>query len=330
MTESNTDVRPADATIRAAGPADWDQVATLLAASALPLDGARDHLGEFILAERDGQVVGCAAVERYGDAGLLRSVAVASSERGQGTGTTLVGQCLSDASRSGIRTVVLLTTTAERYFPRFGFEVIGRDAVPEAVRASAEFQGACPASATVMALTLPAAQPRVTIRPAQPNDLVAIAAIYNAGIRARSATFETRERTPGELAARVASDRHPVLVAERDGRVVGWVGASGYRERECYAGIAEFSVYVDPAEQGRGVGDSLMREFIPTLERAGFWKVLSRIFPENTASRALCRRHGFREVGVYEKHAKLDGAWRDVVIVERLLGEAATGEATPG
>ena len=67
-----------------------------------------------------------------------------------------------------------------------------------------------------------------------------------------------------------------------------------------------------------------MREFLPALEALGFWKVLSRIFPENTASRALCRRHGFREVGVYEKHARLDGAWRDVVIVERLLGDAAS------
>jgi L-amino acid N-acyltransferase YncA len=70
------------------------------------------------------------------------------------------------------------------------------------------------------------------------------------------------------------------------------------------------------------VGDQLIEAFIPALEQAGFWKVLSRIFPENEASRALCRRHGFREVGVYEKHAQLDGVWRDVVIVERLIGEA--------
>ena len=82
-------------------------------------------------------------------------------------------------------------------------------------------------------------------------------------------------------------------------------------------------MYVDPACRGHGVGDALMREFLPALEAAGFWKVLSRVFPENDASRALCRRHGFREVGTYERHAKLDGEWRDVVIVERLLGEAA-------
>lgn len=318
-----TDVVHANATIRRATPNDWDQMAELLAGASLPLDGARDHLAAFVVAERGELLVGCAAVERYGDAGLLRSVAVAASERGRGTGTALVDRCLSDASSAGIRTLVLLTTTAERYFPRFGFEVIDRDSAPDAVRASAEFRGACPASATVMRLALPASGHGVTIRRAEPNDSGAIAAIYNAGIRARTATFETRERDPEEITAWIARDRHPVLVAERDGRVVGWVAASAYRARDCYAGIAEFSVYVDPAEQGRRIGDALMREFLPALEQAGFWKVLSRIFPENSASLALCRRHGFREVGVYQKHAQLDGMWRDVVIVERLLGEAA-------
>jgi phosphinothricin acetyltransferase len=77
------------------------------------------------------------------------------------------------------------------------------------------------------------------------------------------------------------------------------------------------------------VGDALVAAFLPSLERAGFWKVLSRIFPENAASRALCRRHGFREVGVYEKHARLDGAWRDVVIVERLLAPSLPSASSP-
>src|SRR5215204_2940199 len=140
--------------IRGAGPNDWDRVATLLSALSLPLDGAREHLANFVLAERAGTVVGCAAVERYADAGLLRSVAVTESERGKGAGAALVGRCLDDARAAGIRTLVLLTTSAERYFPRFGFEVIDRDAVPKSVRASAEFRGACPASASVMRLVL--------------------------------------------------------------------------------------------------------------------------------------------------------------------------------
>lgn len=164
-----------------------------------------------------------------------------------------------------------------------------------------------------------------TIRHAVPGDAEAIARIYNEGIRSRLATFETRERDPDEIRPWF-DGRYPVLVAERDAEVVGWVAGSAYRARECYAGVAEFSVYV--AEEARGVriGDALLREFLEACQGRGFWKVLSRIFPENAASRALCARHGFREVGTYRRHARLDGAWRDVVIVERLLGEAAEGD----
>lgn len=163
----------------------------------------------------------------------------------------------------------------------------------------------------------------VRVRPASPDDVGAMTEIYNEGIRGRTATFETRERAPDEVATWLGDPRHPVLVAEADGRVVGWVSASTYRARECYAGIAEFSVYVAGTARGRGVGDALLAAFVPACEAAGIWKILSRIFPENEASLRLCARHGFREVGVYRRHAKLDGAWRDVVIVERLIGEAS-------
>ncbi len=159
----------------------------------------------------------------------------------------------------------------------------------------------------------------LTIRPAELQDAAAIAAIYNEGIRGRSATFEIIERTPTDILAWFDAAHHPLLVAEQAGEVVGWVHASTYRTRECYAGITEFSVYVANSAKGQGVGDALMAAFIPACEMAGFWKVLSRIFIENTASRRLCQKHGFREVGVYEKHGKLDGVWRDVVIVERLI-----------
>lgn len=141
-------------TIRPATPNDWPMLAELLRTSALPLDGVEEHLGEFLVAELDGGIVGCAAVERYGAAGLLRSVAVAEAERGNGTGATLVRRCIAAASDAGIDTLVLLTTTAERYFPRFGFERIDRALVPMAVRESAEFRGACPASATTMLLRI--------------------------------------------------------------------------------------------------------------------------------------------------------------------------------
>ena len=303
--------------IRRAGTGDWKRIAGLLTDCGLPLAGAREHLDSFLVAERDGVLVGCAAVERYGTAGLLRSVAVAQSERGLGTGTVLVDRCLADARHERLETLVVLTTTAAEYFPRFGFRPVDREAVPDAVRASEEFREACPDSATAMLTTL---LPRV--RPARRGDAPAIAEIYNAGIRARTATFETQERTSAEVEHWFAGGLHPILVAEVDTTVVGWIAATNYRMRECYSGIAEFSVYVAPAAQGQRIGDALMREFLAVLDTGGFWKVLSRIFPENVASRALCRRHGFREVGVYERHARLDGVWRDVLIVERLLGEA--------
>lgn len=165
----------------------------------------------------------------------------------------------------------------------------------------------------------------LAVRPARPEDAPGMTEIYNEGIRGRGATFETRERAPEEVLGWLGDPRHPVLVAEAAGEVVGWVAASTYRARECYAGVAEFSVYVAGAARRRGVGDALMAAFLPACEAAGIWKVLSRIFPENAASLALCTRHGFREVGVYEKHGRLDGAWRDVVIVERLLGPARDG-----
>ena len=162
----------------------------------------------------------------------------------------------------------------------------------------------------------------VTVRRATPTDADAIARIYNDGIRGRGATFETRERTRDDILNWFVDSRFPILVADDNGAVVGWAGASAYRVRDCYAGIAEYSIYVATSHHGRGVGNLLMPHFLEALELAGFWKVLSRLFPENAASRALCARHGFREVGIYERHAKLDGEWRDTLIVERLLGPA--------
>jgi L-amino acid N-acyltransferase YncA len=162
----------------------------------------------------------------------------------------------------------------------------------------------------------------IKIRPAVPIDTPRITAIYNAGIRARIATFETRERSQADILEWFRHPAYPFLVATRGDEVLGWIRASSYRARDCYAGIAEYSVYIAPEAAGKRVGDALMTAFVPALETAGFWKVLSRIFPENSASRSLCQRHGFREVGVYERHAKLDGVWKDVVIVEKLIGTA--------
>ena len=155
-------------------------------------------------------------------------------------------------------------------------------------------------------------------RPATPDDAPAIARIYNEGIEDRVATFETRPRTEEEIRAWF-DGRHPVVVVEDDGRVLAFASTSQYRPRECYAGIAECSVYVAREVRGRGAGRLAVEALISAAEQAGFWKLVSRVFPDNAASRALLRATGFREVGTYEKHARLDGVWRDVIIVERLI-----------
>lgn len=156
-------------------------------------------------------------------------------------------------------------------------------------------------------------------RPATPDDAPAMTAIYNEGIEDRVATFETRTRTPDDVRAWFDQPRFPIVVVEDAGRVIAFASTSLYRSRECYAGIAEYSVYVARDARGRGAGRAAMQALIEAAEAAGFWKLVSRIFVENAASRALMRSLGFREVGIYENHAKLDGVWRDVVIVERLL-----------
>jgi L-amino acid N-acyltransferase YncA len=161
----------------------------------------------------------------------------------------------------------------------------------------------------------------VHIRTATLDDAAAIAEIYNQGIEDRVATYETRRRTAADQQAWLQSiaSRYPAVVAQIDDEIIGWAGAGPYRKRECYRGIGEFSMYVRREWRRRGVGDLLLAGLIREAERLGLWKLLSRIFPFNEASRALCRKHGFREVGVYEKHARLDGRWLDVVIVERLI-----------
>jgi phosphinothricin acetyltransferase len=158
----------------------------------------------------------------------------------------------------------------------------------------------------------------VQTRPATPDDAAAIAAIYNQGIEDRIATFETRLRTTEDVRAWFDS-AHPIVVVEDQAGVVAFAATSTYRPRPCYAGVAEFSVYVARSARGRGAGRAAMNALLTAAGEAGFWKLVSRVFSENMASRELLRGMGFREVGVYEKHGQLDGVWRDVVIVERLL-----------
>src|SRR5215470_10862459 len=165
----------------------------------------------------------------------------------------------------------------------------------------------------------------LTTRIATVDDAETIALIYNEGIADGIATCETEPRTPEQIAALLVDkgDRYPTVVAVRDGRIVGWASAGPYRNRPAYAGVAEHSVYVERDARGTGAGRAALDALAHAYAERGFWKLVSRIFPENTASLALHERCGFRVVGVYRRHGRLDGSWRDCVIVEKLLGPAA-------
>ena len=159
----------------------------------------------------------------------------------------------------------------------------------------------------------------IAVRAAVAGDAPGICIVYNHGIEDRVATFETNARSPDDIAHWFGDDAYPVVVAEEDGRILGFASTCAYGARECYAGIREFSIYVHRQAKRRGVARNLLIALIDAAAKAGCWKITSRIFPENTASLELCKSLGFRVVGTHLRHAKLDGEWRDVVTVERLL-----------
>ena len=161
------------------------------------------------------------------------------------------------------------------------------------------------------------------VRPAVAGDAASVAAIYNEGIEDRVATFETAPRSPADVVGWISS--HPFVVAERNGEVVGFARVSPYSDRCVYEGVGEHGVYVARAARGTGIGRMLLADLCAAAERAGLYKLTARIFTDNAASLAVHRAAGFREVGVQQRHGRLDGEWKDVVLVERLLGEAATG-----
>jgi L-amino acid N-acyltransferase YncA len=155
----------------------------------------------------------------------------------------------------------------------------------------------------------------IELRDLRPGDWPEVASIFEAGIRAGNATFETE--APDWDAWDASHYRQHRVVAVEAGRVVGWAALSPVSERCCYSGVAENSVYVAPEAQGRGVGRLLLERLIARADQDGIWTIQAGVFPENVASVQLHVRCGFRIVGVRERLGKLDGAWRDVVLLER-------------
>jgi amino-acid N-acetyltransferase len=143
--------------IREATNQDFIAVETLLSNNDLPLDGVKENFSDFVVAEEQGEITGAIGLERHGSVALMRSAVVSPDHRGSGIGRKLVEHVLERARQDGIEELFLLTTTAEKYFPRFGFDRTTRSAVPDALNASAEFQGACPDTAVVMRRRIAAA-----------------------------------------------------------------------------------------------------------------------------------------------------------------------------
>ena len=161
-----------------------------------------------------------------------------------------------------------------------------------------------------------------TVRPATAADARDMARIYNQGIAERVATFETREKTPDELAALIESGAL-ALVAKRDGVLLAFVKVGPYDDAShYYSGVGEATLYVDRAARRSGVGRALMDSVAKAAEDRGYYKLVGKIFTSNAPSIALVKACGWREVGVHRRHGRLEGEWKDVLVVERLLGNA--------
>jgi phosphinothricin acetyltransferase len=163
----------------------------------------------------------------------------------------------------------------------------------------------------------------LSTRAATLADAAAIAAIYNEGIADRIATFETEPRSAGQIAEWFTGRRLVIVAESEEGPVVAFAASFRYSARACYAGIGEFSVYVRRDYRGRGAGRAVLAAVIEAAAAAGLHKLTSRVFPENIASRALLNGLDFAEIGIHHRHGKLDGVWRDCVILERLLDTGA-------
>jgi L-amino acid N-acyltransferase YncA len=163
---------------------------------------------------------------------------------------------------------------------------------------------------------------KVSVRSAVAGDIDAICAIYNAAIAERGSTFETEPQFADDFSVRIEDARFPLLVSVTGASVAGWAGLASYSGRPCYAGIGEASVYVDAGARGRGVGTVLTEALAAAAEERGFHKLIGKLFTDNVASVRLVEGCGFDPVGLHRRHGQLDGSWRDVLVVERLLEQA--------
>jgi L-amino acid N-acyltransferase YncA len=158
----------------------------------------------------------------------------------------------------------------------------------------------------------------LSIRRAGPGDAARLAEIFNQGVEDRVATFETRPAGPEDATRWIESDL--VVIAERDGALVGWAKASPYSDdHDYYDGVREATLYVERNARRTGVGRQLLAGLADAAAEAGAHKLVGKIFTSNGPSIAMVGGLGWREVGVHERHGRLDGEWKDVLVVEKLL-----------
>jgi phosphinothricin acetyltransferase len=312
-------------TLLPARPGDLPAIVDLVQAVNLPPDGIEAAMEHFWIARHDERVVGTMGLEVYDDHALLRSLAVAPAWQGRGIGLALTDMALSYLTTRQFHAVYLLTTTAERFFLRHGFCTVPRADVPTSVQQSIEFQAACPATATCMArtFTYPATAPTsgLLIRPARFADLPLIRDIRNQGIEDRVATLDAEPHS--EQATRLwfstHGPRHPVLVAEAEGSIIGWVSLNTFNPRQAYQYVADLSVYIARPHRGQGVGTRLLQTIVALAQELEYHKIVLSAFPFNTAGMRLYERHGFTTVGIYKEMGRLDGRWVDTIIMEKLF-----------
>jgi L-amino acid N-acyltransferase YncA len=294
--------------------ADWDAVGRLLALCDLPLAGAQEHLACFHVAREGGALVAAAGYEARGDAVLLRSFAVAPSHRGSGVGARLLDRLEADAQAAGARAAYLLTTTADEYFLRHGYRRMPREEAPPGLHASAEFQGACPASAVFMGKSLGGAT-AARVRVATLDDAAAVAAIYAPVVAETTISFEFVPPSAEEMRARIAAtlERLPWLVSlDAGGRVDGYVYAGRHRERAAYQWAVDVSAYVREDARGTGVGKRLYGALFEALRKLGYCQAFAGIALPNAASVALHEAMGFAPLGVYRNVGFKFDRWHDV------------------
>jgi len=240
-------------------------------------------------------------------------------------GLALTDMALSYLTTRQFHTVYLLTTTAEQFFTRHGFCTVSRADVPTSVQQSIEFQAACPATATCMARplahTTTAPTSALLIRPARFADLPMIRDIRNQGIVDRVATLDAEPHSQQETLLWFSKHgpRHPVLVAEVEGSIIGWVSLNAFNPRQAYQYVADLSVYIARQQRGKGIGTRLLQTITALGQELEYHKIVLSAFPFNTAGIRLYERHGFTTVGIYKEMGRLDGRWVDTIIMEKLL-----------